>query len=106
MMMVFKLKLVMKSIEQQTIPLVVSPPAPLAPETSHRSVETLVVVLAVITIVAVLAGVLARVCGGRHLGESDVEGWVESVCRSCIDAGVPPPPEQTETTKVVVEEKK
>ncbi|KAM0950375.1 hypothetical protein DsansV1_C04g0040761 [Dioscorea sansibarensis] len=104
--MVLKLKLVMKSIEQQIAPLVVSPPAPVAPATSHRSVETLVVVLAVITIVAVLAGVLARVCGGRHLGESDVEGWVESVCRSCIDAGVPPPPAQTEASKVVVVEEK
>ncbi|CAN8254414.1 unnamed protein product [Cochlearia groenlandica] len=64
----------------------------------HRSIETLVVVLAVITILSVLAGVFARFCGGQHLsdgGDHDLEGWVERKCRSCIDAGVaaaPPPP--------------
>ncbi|CAI0438285.1 unnamed protein product [Linum tenue] len=63
----------------------------------HRSIETLVVVLAVITIVVVFAGMVARLCGGRHLSsrEHDVEGWVERKCRSCIDGGVaavPPPP--------------
>ncbi|PKA53597.1 hypothetical protein AXF42_Ash009093 [Apostasia shenzhenica] len=60
-----------------------------------RSVETLVVVVAVIIIFAVLAGMLARVCGGRHLasaGDHDVEGCVESKCRSCIDSAIPPPP--------------
>ncbi|CAI0377014.1 unnamed protein product [Linum tenue] len=63
---------------------------------SQKSIETLVVVLAVITIVAVFAGMVARLCGGRHLSsrEHDVEGWVERKCRSCIDGGVtavPPP---------------
>ncbi|KAJ4896083.1 Uncharacterized protein Rs2_22877 [Raphanus sativus] len=65
----------------------------------HRSIETLVIVLAVITILSVLAGIFARLCGGRHLsdgGDHDIEGWVERKCRSCIDAGVPtvasPPP--------------
>ncbi|XP_059428805.1 uncharacterized protein LOC132162570 [Corylus avellana] len=60
---------------------------------SHRSIETLVVVLAVITIVGVIAGIIARLCGGRHFGnngENDIEGWVERRCRSCIDGGVPP----------------
>lgn len=62
---------------------------------THRSIETLVVVLAVITLVGVIAGIVARLCGGRHLGgsgEHDIEGWVESKCRSCIDGGVPPEP--------------
>ncbi|PRQ44663.1 hypothetical protein RchiOBHm_Chr3g0481701 [Rosa chinensis] len=62
---------------------------------TRRSIETLVVVLAVITIVGVLAGFVARLCGGRHLGDNgeyDIEGWVEKKCRSCIDGGVPPQP--------------
>lgn len=62
---------------------------------SHKSIETLVVVLAVITIVGVLAGIVARLCGGRHFGgngENDIEGWIENRCRSCIDGGLPPPP--------------
>ncbi|KAL6637092.1 hypothetical protein ACP70R_024664 [Stipagrostis hirtigluma subsp. patula] len=60
-----------------------------------RSVETLVVIVAAIVLAAVLAGVLARVCGGRHVAPSgddrDVEGWVERRCRSCLDSGLPPP---------------
>ncbi|KAK9671041.1 hypothetical protein RND81_12G002600 [Saponaria officinalis] len=63
-----------------------------------HSMETLVVVLAVITIVAVFAGIIARLCGGRHLGgsgEHDIEGCVERSCRSCIDGGLPPPPTST-----------
>ncbi|GJN23652.1 hypothetical protein PR202_gb11317 [Eleusine coracana subsp. coracana] len=59
-----------------------------------RSVETLVVIVAAIVLAAVLAGVLARVCGGRHVApsgdDSDVEGWVERRCRSCLDSGLPP----------------
>jgi hypothetical protein len=59
---------------------------------NHRSIETLVVVLAVITILGVIAGIIARLCGGRHFGnngENDIEGWIERRCRSCIDGGVP-----------------
>lgn len=77
---------------------------PVAMHSTRRSVETLVVVVAAIVILAVLAGVLARACGGRHLvGENDIEGWVESKCRSCIDGGVPAP---TAQGAKVVEEKK
>lgn len=80
----------------------------------HRSIETLVVVLAVITILSVLAGVFARLCGGRHLsdgGDHDIEGWVERKCRSCIDAGVPtvaavPPPSHPETAATAEEQSK
>jgi len=45
--------------------------------------------------VGVIAGMIARLCGGRHFGgngENDIEGWVEKKCRSCIDGGLPPPP--------------
>lgn len=73
---------------QQTI---MTPSAALGERQGHSSggsVGTLVVVLAVITILGVLAGVVARICGGRHLaghGDYDFEGWVENKCSSCID---------------------
>ncbi|KAE8701653.1 Cellulose synthase family protein [Hibiscus syriacus] len=60
---------------------------------SHRSIETLIVVLAMITVLGDVPGIIARVCGGRHFGgngENDIEGWIEGKCRSCIDGGVPP----------------
>ncbi|CAN0910025.1 hypothetical protein LINGRAHAP2_LOCUS26091 [Linum grandiflorum] len=57
-----------------------------------RSIETLVVVLAVIIIAAVFAGFLVRLCGLRRSGERDVvEGsWIARKCRSCIDGGITP----------------
>ncbi|KAJ3697828.1 hypothetical protein LUZ61_001533 [Rhynchospora tenuis] len=61
---------------------------------TSQSVETLVVILAAITIIVVITGICARVCGGRHLAggsDHDVEGWIERNCRSCLDGGVPPP---------------
>ncbi|KAK9125304.1 hypothetical protein Scep_014150 [Stephania cephalantha] len=78
--------------------VVSSPTTPTPCRSTRRSIETLVVVIAVITIVGVIAGIIARICGGRHFGgsgEHDIEGWVERRCRSCIDGGVPtaPPPE-------------
>jgi hypothetical protein len=56
-----------------------------------------VVIVAAIVLAAVLAGVLARVCGGRHVAPSwdDVEGWVEKRCQSCLDSGLPAPEQQT-----------
>uniref|UniRef100_A0A0E0KHS5 Uncharacterized protein n=1 Tax=Oryza punctata TaxID=4537 RepID=A0A0E0KHS5_ORYPU len=69
-------------------------PASPGPRSTARSVETLVVIVAAIVLVAVLAGVVARACGGRHVapsGDRDVEGWVERRCRSCLDSGLPPP---------------
>ncbi|CAK7342552.1 unnamed protein product [Dovyalis caffra] len=87
-------------LNEQLTPVVQPPPAVAKPSgNTHHSIETLVVVLAVITIVAVVAGIIARLCGGRHFGgngEHNIEGWVERRCRSCIDGGVPvprPPPE-------------
>lgn len=84
----------------EMLPFVETPPRVAEPNRySHRSIETLVVVIAVITIVGVIAGMIARLCGGRHFGgngENDIEGWVERTCRSCIDGGLPPapPPEE------------
>jgi len=83
------------SNQQKLPPLVGEPPPADTGRYNRRSMETLVVVLAVITIVAVLAGIIARLCGGRHLGGSgdhDIEGCIERTCRSCIDGGLPPPP--------------
>lgn len=68
------------------------PPSSSSSNNTHRSIETLLVVLAVITILGVIASIIARLCGGRHLsgnGEDDIEGWVERKCRSCIDGGIP-----------------
>ncbi|XP_010057245.2 uncharacterized protein LOC104445124 [Eucalyptus grandis] len=81
-------------------PLAGPPPPPSAAEPgryARRSIETLVVVLAAITIIGVVAGIVARLCGGRLLGgsrDNDIEGWVERRCRSCIDSGLPPPEEK------------
>ncbi|KAK1412916.1 hypothetical protein QVD17_34520 [Tagetes erecta] len=99
-MLTLRLMNAQKPDENQLPPLVVMepPPATMGPSHSTRSIETLVVVLAVITIVVVIAGFIARLCGGRHYGGNgeDVDGWIESRCRSCLDAGVPsapaPPP--------------
>jgi len=73
---------------------IMNPSAGLGERQGHSgggSVGTLVVVLAVITILGVLAGVIARICGGRHLaghGDYDFEGWVENKCSSCIDGSL------------------
>jgi hypothetical protein len=90
-----------------------TPPPTVEPNRyTHRAIETLVVVLAVITIVGVMAGIIARLCGGRHFGnngENDIEGWVERRCRSCIDGGVPaavPPPVEPKPTAAAEEAKK
>ncbi|KAL6534626.1 hypothetical protein OROGR_013301 [Orobanche gracilis] len=82
------------------LPPLVEPPVSADSRPTDHSIETLVVVLAAITIIGVFAGIIARICGGQHFGgsgEHDIEGWVERRCRSCIDGGVtastPPPPE-------------
>ncbi|XP_052172854.1 uncharacterized protein LOC127788517 [Diospyros lotus] len=104
-MLMLTRKLVGK-LEKQLPPLVEAPPAVAVVKepshSTHTSIETLVVVLAVITIAAVIAGIVARLCGGRHFGgsgEHDIEGWVERKCRSCIDGGVPAPPSPPEVPK-------
>ncbi|XP_023739532.1 uncharacterized protein LOC111887594 [Lactuca sativa] len=91
------------------------PPPPVTvgeSHSTHGSLEKLVVVLAVITIVGVIAGMIARLCGGRHYGgngDHEMEGWIERRCKSCIDGGVssaPPPPPPEETAKPEKEEAK
>lgn len=67
------------------------------------SVGPLIVVLAVITILGVVAGMIGRLCAGRRFSGSshyDFEGWVEQKCATCIDGrlesgtaeGAPPVP--------------
>ncbi|KVH94745.1 uncharacterized protein LOC112517749 [Cynara cardunculus var. scolymus] len=95
--MVLRVMRVERWNDDQLPPLVEAPPLKVAESPStHRSMETLVVVLAIITIVGVIAGFIARLCGGRHYdgngGDHEIEGWIESRCRSCIDAGISPPP--------------
>ncbi|CAA2998299.1 uncharacterized protein LOC111310898, partial [Olea europaea subsp. europaea] len=94
-------------------PLVGAPPVLVVVEpkySTHRSIETLVVVLAVITVIKAIAGIIARFCRGRHfggLGENDLEGWIERKCRSCIDAGIPPatsPPKKEEPKPLLPKE--
>ncbi|KAK8628712.1 hypothetical protein V6N13_009295 [Hibiscus sabdariffa] len=86
------------NLPDQYVPVFEAPPIAREPSRySHRSIEMLIVVLAVITILGVIAGIIARLCGGRHFGgngENDIEGWIESKCRSCIDGGVPPAPKE------------
>ncbi|KAL3841251.1 hypothetical protein ACJIZ3_025842 [Penstemon smallii] len=84
------------SLSSNQLPPLVEPPplvveAATGPTPTHNSIETLVVVLAAITIIGVIAGIIARLCGGQHFGgsgEHDVDGWVERKCRTCIDGGV------------------
>ncbi|XP_022744957.1 uncharacterized protein LOC111295643 [Durio zibethinus] len=77
---------------------------------SLRSIETLIVALAVITIIGFTAGIIARLFGGRHFGgngENDIEGWIEKKCRSCIEGGIPAAaPPRPEESKPATEEKK
>ncbi|MCO5602501.1 hypothetical protein L7F22_056633 [Adiantum nelumboides] len=61
----------------------------------NGSMGTLFVVVVVIAMLGLLAGLLARLCNGRHrVGnlDYDFEGWVEKKCASCIDGSLDPPP--------------
>ncbi|KAI5577121.1 hypothetical protein BDE02_09G093400 [Populus trichocarpa] len=63
--------------------------------TGHGSVGPVIAVLAVITILGVIAGMIGRFCSGRRVlghGQYDLEGWVERKCSSCLDGHVGPPP--------------
>eukprot|EP00250_Pteridium_aquilinum_P034001 c6833_g1_i1 orf=2-583(-) len=58
---------------------------------SNGSMGTLFVVLVVIVVLGLLAGLLARLCNGRHRAgnlDYDFEGWVEKKCASCIDGSI------------------
>ncbi|KAI9128107.1 hypothetical protein K1719_001100 [Acacia pycnantha] len=63
--------------------------------TPHGSAGPVIAVLAVITVLGVIAGMIGRLCSGRRvmgLGEYDLEGWVETKCSSCVDGRIRPPP--------------
>ncbi|KAI5084549.1 hypothetical protein GOP47_0000718 [Adiantum capillus-veneris] len=67
---------------------------------SNGSWGALFVVVVVIAVLGLLAGLLARLCNGRHRAgnlDYDFEGWVEKKCASCIDGSLdlPPPPTST-----------
>ncbi|KAA0031279.1 type IV secretion system protein virB10-like [Cucumis melo var. makuwa] len=70
------------------------PPPPL--HSSHASVGPLIAVLAVISILGVIAGMIGRLCSGRPVfgygAHYDVEDWVEKKCASCLDGSLDPPP--------------
>ncbi|WOK92419.1 hypothetical protein Cni_G01110 [Canna indica] len=94
-MLVWLLERLENSSPAAAVTVAALPPPPCVTRSTWHSVETLVVVVAVITMAAVIAGVFARACGGRHLSggsDRDVEGWVERKCSSCLDSGIPPPP--------------
>ncbi|PIA56156.1 hypothetical protein AQUCO_00700481v1 [Aquilegia coerulea] len=80
--------------QQQPPPIAVTQQA-YSTQTSHGSVGALIGVLAVITILGVIAGMIGRLCSGRQImghGNYDFEGWIEKNCASCIDGGIDPPP--------------
>lgn len=55
------------------------------------AIGPLFVVLSIITVLGAIAGIIGRVCNGRHWGgntEHDFEGWVERRCASCIDGDI------------------
>lgn len=62
---------------------------------SGKAIEELFVVLSVMAVLGIVASVVGRMCGGRHLGGDspfDFEGWVEKQCAVCIDGEVEDPP--------------
>lgn len=78
------------------------PPPPPITVTQHSysshsgsgSIGPVIAVLAVITILGVVAGVIGRLCSGRRImgyGHYDFEGWIERKCSSCIDGSIDPP---------------
>ncbi|KAL5540670.1 hypothetical protein UlMin_042862 [Ulmus minor] len=65
----------------------------------HGSVGPVIGVLAVITVLGVIAGMIGRLCSGRrvmgHGQYYDFEGWIERKCSTCLDGRIdptPPPP--------------
>ncbi|KAK3195694.1 hypothetical protein Dsin_027004 [Dipteronia sinensis] len=82
-------------LEQQPPPVEATQQAFTA-HSGYGSVGPVIVVLAVITILGVIAAMIGRLCSGRpiagHGGQYDFEGWVERKCSTCIDGRVAPPP--------------
>ncbi|WCJ33768.1 hypothetical protein M5689_015106 [Euphorbia peplus] len=78
--------------------------------TRHGSVGPVIAVVAVITILGIIAGMIGRLCTGHKLmghGQYDFEGWVERKCSSCIDGRINPPttrPAEIPVAEPVVED--
>ncbi|KAE9597248.1 hypothetical protein Lal_00007254 [Lupinus albus] len=61
----------------------------------HGSVGPVIGVLAVITVLGVIAGLIGRLCSGQRVmgyGGYDIENWVETKCSSCVDGRTTLPP--------------
>ncbi|OIV93268.1 hypothetical protein TanjilG_23109 [Lupinus angustifolius] len=83
------------------------PPPPLIEVTQQAypthlgngSVGPVIGVLAVITVLGVIAGFIGRLCSGQRVmghGGYDIERWVETKCSSCVDGRTAlPPPQQS-----------
>lgn len=81
--------------QQEPPPMEGTQQAAYTTRTGHGSVGPVIAVLAVITILGVIAGMIGRFCSGRRVlghGQYDLEGWVERKCSSCLDGHVGPPP--------------
>ncbi|XP_022989510.1 uncharacterized protein LOC111486567 [Cucurbita maxima] len=72
------------------------PPAAAAIHPAQGSVGPVIAVLAVISILGFIAGMIGRVCFGRPVfgynAHYDVEDWVEKKCATCLDGSLDPPP--------------
>ncbi|XP_058081411.1 uncharacterized protein LOC131229465 [Magnolia sinica] len=79
--------------QQQSPPMVLNQQA----YNSHSgsgSIGPVIAVLAVITILGIIAGMIGRLCSGRRImgyGQFDFEGWIERKCSSCIDGRIDQP---------------
>ncbi|XVF40376.1 hypothetical protein PTKIN_Ptkin01aG0108400 [Pterospermum kingtungense] len=75
--------------QDQYVPVVEEPLIVMEPSRySHRSIEALIVALTVIPIISVIAGIIARLCCGRHFGkngENNIARWIENKGKSCIE---------------------
>ncbi|XP_044489996.1 uncharacterized protein LOC123214298 [Mangifera indica] len=85
-------------LDQQPPPMAMMQQAYTA-RSGHGSVGPVIAVLAVITILGVIAGMIGRLCSGRRVmgrREYDFEGWVERKCSSCLDGNIDPHPTRPE----------
>ncbi|XP_077233536.1 uncharacterized protein LOC143875832 [Tasmannia lanceolata] len=81
---------------QQPPPMVINQQA-YSSHSGSGSIGPVIAVLAVITILGVVAGMIGRLCSGRRIlghGDYDFEGWIERKCSSCIDGRIDPPPQR------------
>ncbi|XP_044508862.1 uncharacterized protein LOC123227797 [Mangifera indica] len=85
-------------LDQQPPPMVVTQQE-YTTHSGHGSFGPVIAVLAVITILGVIAGMIGRLCSGRRVmgrREYDFESWVERKCSSCLDGNIDPHPTRPE----------